>query len=148
MTEQAYMTRVTEQRAMSMSNLKFSTYHRGEVVHTESGEIAWSSDLYVSPKAARLQANKMRPRYDAHLRRTGNRFEVEQREKREEFKARKRAAVEKRKQVREKAPDLLAALQSLIDVFPYTPANSEERAVFIAAQRTIAGLEFPDIPTE
>ena len=127
----AYETRVTPAEAFSLSNLRIRSFFKGEVVHSASGDVAWTSALYDSEKAARLQANRMRPRYDAYFSRTGTRFEVEQAEKRADFKRRKREAIDARKAVREKAGDLLAALRELQPEHP-----------------VLAGLSFPEIPTE
>lgn len=95
------------------------------------GEIAWRGPRYWhghEPRNMKARAGQMRKRWQSHLDRTGERFEVVQRQKREAKRAADKIAAQARKRLREAAPELFETLKRLID----DPRTAEEARALIA----------------
>lgn len=95
------------------------------------GEIAWRGNRYwqgSEPSNMKAHAGKMRKRYHAHFERTGERFELAQKQKREAKRATEKAQAQARKRIRDAAPELLDALKRLVD----DPRTGEEARALIA----------------
>lgn len=95
------------------------------------GEIAWRGPKYWQghePRTMKAQAGKMRNRWQAHFDRTGERFEVIERQKREAKRTREILEAQTRKRIRDAAPDLLEALKRLVD----DPRTADEAMALIA----------------
>lgn len=95
------------------------------------GEIAWRGKRYWhgrEPSNMKAHAGKMRKRYQAHFERTGERFEIAQKQKQEAKRAANKAQAQARKRIRDAAPELLDALKRLVD----DPRTGEEARALIA----------------
>jgi hypothetical protein len=112
-TTTAYGSRTRPATGMSLSDLKLRSYVVGEVVHLPTDTVAWTSRMYGDARAAMLQANRMKPRYEAHLRRTGERWEVQEQQRKEAERAEKKAKADKARALRDAAPELRDALAKL-----------------------------------
>ena len=127
-----YEWRVDEGRAISLSSgLSSHDCYTGKVIRIETGEAAWSSKTYWDKAPARLQASKMLKRFERYIERNGVGWEEEQAAIRAEFKGRKDAALKARKETKDRAGDLLAALQEVAPDHPLAQS-----------------LTFPEVPTE
>jgi len=143
MTDRAYEVRVVDAMGMSMSG-DFSDCYVGEVYHVASGEVAWRSRLYREKNTARLQAARLRPRYDHHLAKHGFRFEVEQRVKKDDLRRRREAASKARKEVMNNAHKLLLALRAITDA---TPGSEAFDTAMAQAKALIEPLDWQEVPT-
>ncbi|RIA46190.1 hypothetical protein DFR49_0723 [Hephaestia caeni] len=95
------------------------------------GEIAWRGNRYWQghePRNLKAHAGKMRKRWQLHLERTGERFELAQKLKREAKRAADKAQAQTRKRIRDAAPELLDLLKRLVD----DPRTAEEARALIA----------------
>lgn len=126
-----YVVDVEHGQAMGMNDLKIRPTICAVVKFDGDGAVAWRGNRYWAgqePRNMKAAAGKMRKRWQSYYERTGKRFEVEEREKREAKRAEEKARKEAARRVRDAAPELLEALKRLID----DPRTAEEAMAVIA----------------
>jgi hypothetical protein len=139
----AYETRVAHEQGLGLNSLRMHEFSRGEVIHRATGEVAWKSKPYGDDRGARLQANRAKAGFEHHLARTGQRWEVEQRDAKAARLAERKAIDVARAETRAHAGDLLTMVIDLIAAVddPKTLAFTVNRA-----KALVAPLSFPAVP--
>jgi hypothetical protein len=109
-----YKVNVRDDVAYSLNLTRFDCFV-GEIVRIDTGKVAYSTKFYEEPRAARLQAARYLKRYEHHLAKHGIGFEEQEAQRKAAERAERDAKRANDRKVREAAPDLLVALQNLLD---------------------------------
>lgn len=126
-----YIVEIEMGQALDFSSGKVRPTICAVVKFDADGEVAWRGPRYVQghePRNMKAHAGKMRKRWQSHFERTGERFEVVERKKREAKRAAAQANAQARKRIRDAGPELLEALKRLVD----DPRTAEEARALIA----------------
>ena len=114
MTTEAYISSVEPVEYFGLHSGRIGSGFRGTVVRASNNTVAWRSRIYNDKRAALLQANRMKPRYQYHLDKHGVGFEEQQ----EEERAAKKAARKVRRafidRLNSNAEDMLAAAKAIL----------------------------------
>jgi len=114
MSAAAYTVRLRDAHVFSLSGRSFEAFV-GEIVRIDTGKVAYSSKLYEEKRTARLQAARYLKRYEHHLVKHGIGFEEQEEQRKAAERAERDAKRATDRRVREAAPDLLVALQNLLE---------------------------------
>jgi hypothetical protein len=109
-----YKVNVRDAVAYSLDMTRFECFV-GEIVRIDTGKVAYSTKFYEEKRAAHLQAARYVKRYEQHLAKHGIGFEEQEAQRKAAERAERDAKRATDRRVREAAPDLLVALQNLLD---------------------------------
>jgi len=126
-----YIVELDTGQALDLNSGKIRETVCAVVKFDAHGALAWRGRRYWKghePGNMKAQAGKMRKRWQSYLDRTGERFEVFERKRREAKHAAEKAQAQARRRIRDAAPELLDALKRLLD----DPRTAEEARALIA----------------
>jgi len=109
-----YKVNVRDAVAYSLNLTRFDCFV-GEIVRIDTGKVAYKTKFYEEKRAAHLQAARYVKRYEHHLAKHGIGFEEQEEQRKAAERAERDAKRATDRRVREAAPDLLVALQNLLD---------------------------------
>jgi len=109
-----YKVNVRDAVAYSLDMTRFDCFV-GEIVRIDTGKVAYHTKFYEEKRAAHLQASRYVKRYEQHLAKHGIGFEEQEEQRKAVERAERDAKRATDRRVREAAPDLLVALQNLLD---------------------------------
>jgi hypothetical protein len=109
-----YKVHVRDAVAYSLNMTRFDCFV-GEIVRIDTGKVAYHTKFYEEKRAAHLQAARYIKRYEQHLAKHGIGFEEQEEQRKAAERAERDAKRATDRKVREAAPDLLVALQNLLD---------------------------------
>lgn len=139
-TEPMYRIEVRTGQSMSLSDMRSCDIVYAVII-AQDGTVAattasrlwrWHAD----ERTVKMQGGKLRAQFERYYQRTGRRWEVEQKNKRDAERAEKRAQAAKAQAVRDAAPELLAALRDLLDTVERgDPIGPAKRAAIAAVAK-------------
>jgi CRISPR/Cas system-associated protein Cas7 (RAMP superfamily) len=109
-----YKVCIRDAHAYSLTGRSFECFV-GEIVRVDTGKVAYRTKFYEEKRAAHLQAARYIKRYEQHLAKHGIGFEEQEEQRKAAERAERDAKRANDRRVREAAPDLLVALQNLLD---------------------------------
>jgi len=109
-----YKVCIRDAHAYSLTGRSFECFV-GDIIRIDTGKVAYSSKFYEERRSAHLQAARYLKRYEQHLAKYGIGFEEQEEQRKAAERAERDAKRATDRRVREAAPDLLVALENLLE---------------------------------